>query len=127
MAKEVWRDVVGHEGKYMVSSHGRVENLKRKRVLALFKDKDGYLIAKLSLEDGTSRTLKTHRLVAIAFIPNPLDKKEINHKDGNKKNNRLTNLMWCTRKENMEHAGKNNLMPRVRPRNHLGQFKSTKI
>ena len=65
---------------------------------------------------GRRVTTSAHRLVAIAFIPNPENKTDVNHKDGNKNNNHVSNLEWATRKENMAHASKNGLMstPKVK-------------
>lgn len=104
--KEIWKDVVGYEGIYQVSNLG---NVKRKYILKPHKDRRGYLFVNLS---HNSKVLcsRVHRLVALAFIPNPLNKKEINHKNGNKLDNRVENLEWATHKENMKHAFSNHLI-----------------
>ena len=88
--------------KYSISSNGRVVNSRNKEK-ALQDTTDGYL--KVDLYDNGDRiTKRVHRLVAEAFIPNPDNKPDINHKDGNKQNNAVDNLEWVTKSENMQHA-----------------------
>lgn len=115
--KEVWRDAVGHEGYYQVSNLGRVRSVDRRirsgprehstrirkgRILRLTSDSGGYLHLTLSKEcRPTSRTV--HRLVAIAFLGLRVGH-EVNHKNGNKHDNRLSNLEWVTPAENQRHA-----------------------
>jgi hypothetical protein len=98
--EEVWRDIPGYEGRYQASNLGRIRSQAR-GVLKPFKNKNGYLIATL-YNQGKVRT-GVHRLVALTFIPNPEDKPQINHKDGNKENNNLNNLEWVTCSENNLH------------------------
>lgn len=109
---EEWRDVVGYEGLYEVSSLGRVRNVGDPRyiglIMATIKSKAGYL--RVGLSNGRKRRMFTsHRLVALAFVPNPEKKPQINHKDGNKMNNHPSNLEWCTAKEDRIHAVKHGL------------------
>ena len=102
--KEVWRDVVGYERFYQVSSVGRVRSLNynhtgQSKVLKQRKDKDGYLIVGLN-KDGKQKTHKAHRLVAQAFIPNPDNKPQVDHINTIKTDNYYKNLRWTTREEN---------------------------
>lgn len=98
--EEIWKDIEGYEGLYQVSNLGRVKNVKRNRVTYGMKgDKDGYLRIGLS-KDGILKTYKVHRLVAMAFIPNPDNKPFIDHINTVKDDNRVQNLRWCTSKEN---------------------------
>ena len=116
---EIWKDVDGYEGLYQVSNYGNVKSVKREgkngrnyggNVLKPSLNKScGYLTVGLS-SGGFTKTFLLHRLVAEAFIPNPSSKKEINHIDGNKHNNHISNLEWNTRLENMRHAKEHNLL-----------------
>jgi hypothetical protein len=99
---EIWRDAPGYEGAYQVSTLGRVRNTKSGRVLRPHEQGRGYLQAMLSKQGKRSHPL-VHRLVALAFVPNPENKPQINHKNGNKKDNRPENLEWCTMSENLLH------------------------
>ena len=87
---------------YMVSNTGRVRRNGSEKDCST-KDRHGYLSVDL-YKDGERMTRGIHRLVAEAFIPNPYDKPEVNHKDGNKHNNCVSNLEWVTKKENCRHA-----------------------
>lgn len=112
---EIWKDIVGYQGVFMISSHGRVKSLKRKRVLndRILKcgvNCVGYRVVTLSYE-GKKKFKTLHRIIAIAFMDNPNNKPQINHKDGNKLNNYIdidnpenSNLEWVTDSENKFHA-----------------------
>jgi len=105
---EVWKDVPNYEGLYQVSSFGRVRSLPRKhsptiRIMKLMVNSRGYLVIILS-KYGVKKGFKLHRLIAEAFIPNSYSKPQVNHIDGDKRNNSLSNLEWCTSSENIRHA-----------------------
>ena len=99
MEQEIWKDVVGYEGLYRVSNLGRFFSLKDNSIMSLYDDRRGYLKVFL-IKDSKMKTKKVHRLVAQAFIHNEENKPCIDHIDGNTKNNAVSNLRWCTYKEN---------------------------
>lgn len=111
MKFEKWKHVRGFEGLYMVSHLGGVYSLKSRR--RLNPSKTGYALVTLRKE-GKSVSRPVHRLVADAFLPNPDNLLIVNHKDGNKQNNRLDNLEWCTQKENVAHAIKMGVHGKIR-------------
>jgi hypothetical protein len=99
--------------RYYVDKTGRIYSEKTKKILKEFSNRCGYSVVCLynkKYKNGGYRGV--HRLVAIAFIENPKQKKCVNHKDGNKRNNHVSNLEWCTHSENQIHAYKNELMSR---------------
>lgn len=116
--EEEWRAVVGFEGIYEVSSNGRVKSLGRERTLfgdlnrrMMTKDHilagriDGAGYKKVCLvRDGVHKYINVHRLVAEAFIQNPLKLRDVNHKNGVKIDNRLDNLEWVSHSENIKHS-----------------------
>lgn len=122
---EAWADIDGFEGMYQVSTIGRVRSLPRDvamrrggreytmhhkgRVLRQVRSKDGYATVQI-FKDSKPHTFKVHRLVATAFISNQDNLPEVNHIDGNKTNNTVENLEWCTKSHNMRHAYENGLI-----------------
>lgn len=98
-----WRNIPSCDERYYVSSDGRV--LGANGLLKPVRSKDGYLRCNIA-QDGKFRLWLVHRLVAEAFIPNPDNKPEVNHIDGDKSNNNVSNLEWVTREENIRHAHK---------------------
>lgn len=114
---ENWKPVKDYEGIYEVSDTGLVRSLDRVDSLKRFKrgvlkspydNGRGYLCVNLKAK-GKQAQKTVHRLVAQAFIPNPDNLPEVNHIDGNKKNNHVSNLEWCTVSENKKHAFKKGL------------------
>lgn len=105
------KEILGYEGRYSIDEYGNVFNIKRnKPKLANISKSTGYLKTALSDCGRIVSTHLIHRLVAINFIPNPHNKREVNHKDGNKQNNHVSNLEWATPSENINHAFANGLM-----------------
>ena len=108
--KELWKPLEEYKG-IKVSSIGRIwkaaNKSRKERILTVFpKDKDGYYRCSVQKLDGTWTSQPVHRLVAKAFINNPLNKPAVNHIDGNRINNTISNLEWVTPKENVLHSYK---------------------
>ena len=121
---EIWKDIEEFKGLYQVSNLGRVRSIDRlityrtgtKRltkgtILTIGQNKLGYQQVSLSKNDKMY-SRRVHRLVANAFIENTKNYKEVNHIDGNKKNNKVENLEWCNRSQNMQHAVRLGLKPK---------------
>ena len=108
MPKILIIDIEGTGGRYSLYSDGRVFSHKSKRFMTAYPNMEGYLGYKLRLvspEGAVSRKkCSVHRLLAQAFIPNPLGLETVNHKDKNKLNNSLSNLEWATREDNVKHG-----------------------
>lgn len=100
---EEWRPIKIFERLYEVSNMGRVRNVKKSNILCGHPDKKGYLRVCLH-KDGKQKIFKIHRLVAMAFIPNPSNLPQVNHKDENKANNCVENLEWCNNKYNSNYG-----------------------
>lgn len=104
METEIWKDIKGYDGKYRVSSAGRVKTVLPKEHIRKFGNNGhGYQFVPLSI-DGKVRNHYVHRLVAEAFLENPYNKHTVNHNDGNKLNNNVSNLSWMTQSENSQHG-----------------------
>lgn len=122
--EETWYDIPGFEGKYQLSSILRVRSLDRvfpyvKSGTKILRKRKGRILLKRKTKNGyhtvyfmapSLKTMYLHKLVALVHLPNPKNKKEVNHIDGNKNNNNISNLEWVTRHENIEHAFKNRLI-----------------
>lgn len=105
--EEIWKDIKGYEGLYQVSNFGRVKSFIRGKesILKNYISDRGYCKSVLRTKEKNSRKeFKTHRLVAITFIPNPMNKPDVNHINGDKLNNNIYNLEWCTKSENITHS-----------------------
>lgn len=113
MIKETeWKDIIGYEGLYCVNQHGDIYSLISNKILKQFlrgsRKDNKYLVVELH-KDKKGKTISVHRIVAETFIPNPDNLPCVNHKDGNKYNNNVDNLEWCTHSENNYHAFENGL------------------
>lgn len=107
MEKEIWKDISGYDGAYKVSNYGRIWSNKSKKILKPHNSIRGE--ARLILRgNGKSYGRLVHRLVAIAFIENPGNYPEVNHKDENPRNNKAENLEWCTQEYNNTYGTKLN-------------------
>lgn len=138
MELEIWKDVIGFEGMYQVSSMGNVRSLDRKvkhnysgwanrkgQEIKKRPDKDGYLKVNLKVKQKGKSSI-VHRLVASAFIPNAENKPQVNHKNGIKNDNRIENLEWCTTFENRQHAYDTGLQHSFTRQGELNNFNKLK-
>lgn len=102
---EIFKIIDGYDGDYLISNKGNVKSLKNKKEMILTNciNTRGYLYVKLSKQNH-KKLFIIHRLVAEYFIPNPHNKPYVNHIDGNKQNNDVSNLEWVTCSENIKHA-----------------------
>lgn len=116
MKEEIWRPIKDYDGLYEVSNLGRVRSVERietlsdgrkhlhkGKILKPAKGTGGYLICKL-YKNSKHKTITVHRLVAKAFIPNPDNLPQVNHRDENKRNNCVSNLEWCSCKYNINYG-----------------------
>lgn len=105
---EIWKDIEGYEGIYEISNLGRVRSFKngKVRILKPLTNKRGYLRVQLR-KNNSLKTLQIHRLVAQAFLPNPNNLPQVNHKDEDKTNNIVSNLEYCDAKYNNNYGNRN--------------------
>lgn len=117
--KEIWKDIKDYEGLYQVSNLGRIKSIKNNNIkyghykdfILSQTDNNSFHYMRCGLcKNGKLKYYAVHRLVAQAFIPNTNNYLEVNHKDGDKSNNCVDNLEWCTRSQNMKHAIKYGLL-----------------
>ena len=130
MEKEIWKDILGYEGLYQVSNSGKVKSLSfnrtnKSRILKNAITR-GYVHITLFFKNKRKVT-RIHRLVGTHFVPNPENKPEINHKDGDKTNNNDWNLEWVTSYENSIHAIHTGLSSTFGENVHTSKLKSTDI
>jgi NUMOD4 motif len=111
--KEIWKDIIGYENLYQISSLGRIKSLHYNHtnlecILKGVKSNKGYLLITLYNKNNNKKykAYLIHRLVTIHFIPNPENKPDVNHKFGIKDDNRASELEWATQSENEKHAHK---------------------
>jgi hypothetical protein len=127
---EIWKDITGFEGRYQISSLGKVKSLAKNvvtyrggvlrypdRILKPSKSPTGYLVVAL-YNNGQRKDIHVHKLVALAFVVNTNSKPQVNHIDGNKSNNHADNLEWVTSSENHRHAFKLGLRKPIRGEKH---------
>ena len=99
MILEIWKEIEGYDGQYLISNYGQVFSKKSNRCLKPHLNSSGYLQANL-WKNNQGKHVFIHRLVAIYFIDNPDNLPQVNHKDENKKNNNVENLEWCNNSYN---------------------------
>lgn len=134
-----WKDIKGYENIYQVSNTGEVKSLDRfvycksgykrfikGKILKIFKQNSGYYFVGLTKNNKTKQFL-IHRLVAMTFIENCFKYPEINHKDGNKSNNNILNLEWCSRSYNKKHMYDNLLSGKIKKENLSKALKNRKL
>ena len=96
----MWKPIQGYEDEYLISDRGEVWSVRNNKCLKQNTDKHGYRYVVFSV-NSNRKTIKVHRLVASAFIENPLNKPTVNHLNGNRSDNRVTNLEWATHTEQL--------------------------
>lgn len=100
-----WKFIDGYEGLYKISPTGDVWSCRKNRLKIPSEQNNGYMLVFL-VKDGKRKACLIHRLVAQTYIDNPCNLAEVNHVDGNKKNNKVSNLEWCSRSDNLKHRAR---------------------
>ena len=103
--------IANFEQYYTIDTDGQIISLARNEIKTLRENPNGYMIASLALGNGDQKQVLVHRLVALHFLPNPYQYPEVNHADGNKNNNNIDNLEWCSPQQNAQHALRTGLRP----------------
>lgn len=127
---EEWKDIVGYENYFEVSSFGNIKRKGSNRNLKLQISKKGYALlpTRISGRKGKSLCFRVHREVAKAFIPNPENKPQVNHLDCNKTNNFVSNLEWSSQEENISHAQRNKLfVTKMGSDNHMAKLSKDQV
>lgn len=107
-------DIQGYEGRYAITEEGQVWSHLSKKFLRPYNNGHGYLCIKLIDANGKNKTKRINRLVAEAYLPNPEGKRDVEHLDNDRKNNKLSNLQWATRSENCRNENNNRNVERRR-------------
>jgi hypothetical protein len=137
--QEIWKNVPGYENMYQVSNLGKVKSLARykkaksnsksltkEKLLRFTRGIDGYISYELN-KNSIRKNFKAHRLVAMAFIPNPENKPQVNHINGVKDDNRVENLEWNTASENVRHSYKTGLASNKGERHPLSKLNNSQV
>lgn len=136
--KEIWKDVPGYENFYQANPCGLIKSLSKSLktrygfritkdlIIANTDNGNGYLVCSLS-KNTKRKSILLHRLIALTFIPNTLNLPEVNHKDGNKFNNHVDNLEWCTRQENIDHSWSEKLTNCIGEKHHNSKLNNIAV
>jgi superfamily II helicase len=124
---EIWKDVIGFEGRYYISNLGNVRS--RFKVLKPHLNRDGYMYINMINhgKNNGGKTAKVHRLVALHFVENLQNKPHIDHIDGNKFNNVYTNLRWCTHQENITYAWESGIYNNVGSKHAMSKLTESQV
>ena len=105
--EEIWKEIPHYEGRYLVSNQGRIFSLLRKKYMKVRQNQFGYYEVQLQGITQKKKWEKVHRLVAMAFIPNPDNLPQVNHLNQIRSDNRVENLEWCSVKDNCNYGDRN--------------------
>lgn len=112
---EIWKDIKGYEGKYQVSSEGRIWSIGSQKILKPVLQPNGYYRITLIAKNGKKVNESIHRLVALMFIPNEDNLPQVDHINEDKSDNRACNLRWVSAKENTNHGTRNERISKNQP------------